>query len=80
MNKWESMGRQILGQKGSEEKLRALSQSREMQSVSKQVEAEAVQRAMADGDTEALRRILSQVLSTEDGQRLAKQIGSMMGK
>lgn len=80
MKNWEAMGRQLLDNEDSAGKIRALSQSEEIQNVAKMVDVRAVEKAAEKGDTDTLKQILAQVLSTEDGQRLARQIGEVMGK
>ena len=49
-----------------------------MQRLSKMVDSAAVEKAAKAGDGDALKAILSQVLSTAEGQRLAQSVQQMM--
>ena len=49
-----------------------------MQRLSKMVDSAAVEKAAKTGDGDALKAILSQVLSTAEGQRLAQSVQQMM--
>ncbi|MBQ8264119.1 MAG: hypothetical protein IJY96_05015 [Oscillospiraceae bacterium] len=62
------------------EKLKAAAASPEGQSVLKNLDTAAVEKAAKAGDMKALRDILSGVLSTPEGQALAKKIRQSMGK
>ena len=43
-----------------------------------QLDSAALERAVKSGDAQELRKILSQVLSTPDGQALARKISGVM--
>lgn len=48
--------------------------------VGKMVDGKALKKALAEGDKETMNKILNQVLSTEDGKALVKQISERFGK
>ncbi len=79
MADFESLAREIKSSPAAE-KLKAAVSSPEGQSVLQNLDAEAVEKAAAAGDMQALRDILSGVLSTPEGQLLAKKIRKTMGK
>jgi len=54
--------------------LRSAAQSEAGQKLMQRLDTEAVERAAKSGDTAALQRILSQVLSTPEGRELAQQV------
>ena len=60
--------------------IKAAANSAEAQRVASSLNAAAVERAAKTGDTAALKGLLSQVLSTPDGQALAKKIQDAMKK
>lgn len=75
----ESLEREIKSSPAAE-KLREAASSPEGQRVLKNLDADAVEKAAKAGDMQALRDILSGVLSTPEGQALAKKIRRSMGK
>lgn len=77
MNEFEKIGRELQRQ-GKTEKLKNLADSEEGKAVSRMIDAEAVQKAARSGDAAALKNILSQVLSTSEGQRLAESLKKAM--
>ena len=60
------------------DKIKKLAQSREGQQLSRMVDAAAVESAARSGDTDALKRMLSQVLSTDEGKKLAESVRMLM--
>ena len=60
--------------------VRALADSPEARALEKTVSPEAVESAVRSGDGEQLRTLLHQVLSTEEGQALARRIAALGGK
>lgn len=50
------------------------------QSVGKMVDGKALKKALAEGDKDTMNKILNQVMSTEDGKALIKQISERFGK
>ena len=77
LNDFEKIGRELQRQ-GKTEKLKSLADSEEGKAVSRMIDAEAVQKAAKSGDAAALKTILSQVLSTSEGQRLAESLRKAM--
>ena len=77
VNEFEKIGRELQRQ-GKTEKLKSLADSGEGKAVSRMIDAEAVQKAAKSGDAAALKSILSQVLSTSEGQRLAENLKKAM--
>ncbi len=75
----ESLEREIKSSPAAE-KLREAASSPEGQQVLKNLDTEAVEKAAKSGDMQALKDILSGVLSTPEGQALAKKIRKSMGK
>lgn len=77
VNEFEKIGKELQRQ-GKTEKLKSLADSEEGKAVSRMIDAEAVQKAAKSGDAAALKTILSQVLSTSEGQRLAQNLKDAM--
>ena len=77
VNDFEKIGRELQRQ-GKTEKLKSLADSEEGRAVSRMIDAEAVQKAAKSGDAAALKTILSQVLSTSEGRRLAENLKEAM--
>ena len=77
VNDFEKLGRELQRQ-GKTEKLKSLAESEEGRAIGRMVDAEAVQKAAKSGDAEALKSILSQVLSTSEGRRLAESLKKAM--
>ena len=77
MQNFEDLGRE-LSRRGKTEQLKALAETDDVQRLSKMVDSAAVEKAAKTGDGDALQAILSQVLSTAEGQRLAQSVQQMM--
>jgi len=75
----ESLQREISSSPAAE-KLREAAASAEGQKVLCNLDTAAVEKAAKAGDMQALKDILSGVLSTPEGQALAKKIKQSMGK
>ncbi len=75
----ESLEREIKSSPAAE-KLREAAASAEGQKILQSLDASAVEKAAKTGDMQALKNILSGVLSTPEGQALAKKIRQSMGK
>lgn len=67
-----------LARRGKTADIRALAQSADGQKLGALVDPGAVESAAKSGDSEALRRILSDVLSTEEGRRLTEKVQKLM--
>ena len=79
MQNLENISRQ-LQQSGKAADLRSLAESEDGQKLSQMLDGKAVEQAAKSGDGEALKRMLGQVLSTREGQRLAGRIQELMQK
>ena len=77
VNEFEKIGKELQRQ-GKTEKLKSLADSEEGRAVSRMVDADAIGKAAKSGDAAALKAILSQVLSTSEGQKLAESIKNAM--
>ena len=75
----ESLEREIRSSSAAE-KLRQAAASAEGQRVLQSLDAEAVEKAAKSGDMQALKNILSGVLSTAEGRALAQKIKESLGK
>jgi len=77
MQNFENIGRELQKQ-GKTDKLRSLAESADGQRLLGIIDASAVERAAKSGDSAALRDIMSRVLSTAEGQRLAESVRQLM--
>ena len=77
MQNFEQLGR-ALQEQGKGDQLRALAESPEGARLAGMIEPGALERATQAGDTEALKKLLSGVLRTEEGKRLAESIRRVM--
>ncbi len=79
MKPLEDLGRQ-LQQSGKADRIRQIAESEDGAKLSRLLDAKAVESAAKSGDSEALRRMLAQVLSTDEGRRLAENVKRIMGE
>lgn len=77
MKDLEKLGAE-LSKSGKGEKLKSIADSAEGKAISHMVDSARVEQAAKSGDTAALRDILSQVLSTDEGKRLAEKLKKAM--
>ncbi len=63
---------------GKKDKLKSLASSSDALAIGRRLDRSAVEKAAKSGDTEALRGILSEVLSTDEGKRLAQMLKKTM--
>lgn len=77
MRDLERMGRE-LDRMGKTEKLKSLAASADGEKISRMLDPKAVEKAAVSGDADALRGILSQVLGTDEGKRLAEKLKKAM--
>ena len=77
MKDLEKLGAE-LNKSGKGEKLKSIADSAEGKAISRMVDSARVEQAAKSGDTAALRDILSQVLSTDEGKRLAEKVKDAM--
>ena len=73
----EGIGRQ-LEKSGKADKLRKIAQSEDGRRLGGMLDAGAVERAAASGDPKAISGLLSGILSTEEGRRLAAALSEAM--
>ena len=67
-----------LGKSGKADKLRELADSEDCRALGAMLDAAAVAKAVSSGDSNAINGILRQVLSTEEGKRMARKINEAM--
>lgn len=77
MQNFEELGRE-LERRGKTEKLKALADSSDVQKLGKMLDPRAVERAARSGDSQAIKDLLSSVLNTKEGQRLAQSVQQLM--
>ena len=77
MQSFQELGRELERQ-GMTERIKALAESDDGQRLGRMVDTHAVEEAARTGDADALRRMLTQVLSTDEGKRLAENVRRMM--
>lgn len=78
MPNFERLG-QELERMGKTEDIKKLVDSDMGRRISRMVDAQAVEDAARSGDNEAIKKMLSQVLSTEEGRKLAESVQKLMG-
>lgn len=79
MQNFEQLGKE-LERRGKAEDIKRLAQSEESRTLAGMIDAGKLQQAAKNGDTDALRNMLSSVLKTQEGQRLAESVRKMMEK
>lgn len=79
MQNFEQLGKE-LERRGKAEDIKRLAQSEESRTLAGMIDAGKLQQAAKNGDTDALRDMLSSVLKTQEGQRLAESVRKMMEK
>ncbi len=77
MKSFEELGRE-LERRGKTEDIKRIAESEDGQRLSRMVDAGDVERAARAGDSAALREMLSRVLGTDEGKRLAENVRKMM--
>ena len=70
--------KQELARDGRLKRLQAIADSTDGQRFADALDAQKIEQAARAGDTETLRQILTQVLSTDTGQRLAGKVKDAM--
>lgn len=69
-----------LEKRGKISEVKRLAESAEGQKISGMIDQKRLEKAAVSGDGEALKNILSSVLSTEEGRKLAENVRKMMEK
>ena len=77
MRDLESVGKE-LDRLGKTQKLKDIAESADGQKIGRMVDPKALEKAAVSGDAQALRGILSQVLGTDKGRRLAESLKKAM--
>ena len=77
MKNFEDMERKLV-QSGKADKVRAIADSKDGQTLLQKMDTDKVERAVQSGDSDALRSILLEVLRTGEGQRIAKELERTM--
>ena len=72
------LGMNLVRKSGKKDRLKSLADSAEGRAVSRMLDPAAVEKAAKSGDTAALQSILSDVLSTDEGKRLAERLKKAM--
>lgn len=70
--------KQELARDGRLQRLQVIADSADGQRLADALDAQRIEQAARTGDTETLRQILTQVLSTDAGQRLAGKVKDAM--
>lgn len=79
MKEAEKFGKELFSGKKAEN-AKDIINSKAGQSVGKMIDGKALKKALAEGDKDTMNRIINQVMSTEDGKALVKQISERFGK
>lgn len=77
MQNFEKLG-QELERMGKTEEIKKLAESDIGQRIGRMVDAQAVEAAARSGDSHSLQQMLSQVLSTDEGKKLAESVQKLM--
>ena len=77
MQNFEQLVRE-LERRGKTEQIKQLAESEDGVKLAKLIDANAVEQAAKSGDSEAMRSLLSYMLSTQEGKRLAESVRRMM--
>ncbi|MBS1402138.1 MAG: hypothetical protein HPZ79_04030 [Oscillospiraceae bacterium] len=77
MNGFEEMEKK-LEQTGKMNRLKAIAESNDGKALADALDTKKVEQAARSGDTAALKAILSQVLNTDEGKRLAEKVKDAM--
>jgi len=75
---FEDVGKELARQ-GKTDDLKKLAESADGQKISRMIDTDKIQQAAKSGDSKALHDMLSKVLSTDEGKRLAESVRKMLG-
>ena len=78
MKDLENISRELM-RRGKAEDMKRLAESEDGKKLSRMVDSAALERAARSGDSAAMREILSKVLESDEGRRLAASVRKMMG-
>ena len=79
VNNFEDVGQELM-RRGKTGDIKKLAESEDGQKIKGMIDAEKIQQAARSGDSKALQEMLSAVLSTDEGKRLAENVRKMLGK
>ncbi len=79
VNRFEEAGEELM-RRGRADDIKKLAESEDGQKLRDMIDAEKIRQAAGSGDGKALQEMLSAVLSTEEGKRLAENVRKMLGK
>ena len=79
VNRFEDVGQELM-RRGKTDDIKRLAESEDGQKISRMVDAEKLQQAAKSGDSRTVHELLSAVLSTDEGKRLAENIRRMLEK
>ena len=77
MRNYEEIGRE-LERRGKAGEIKRIAQSADGQRLSQMIDPTEIEQAAKNGDSAALQSMLSRVLSTDEGKRLAESVKKMM--
>ncbi|MBQ3216734.1 MAG: hypothetical protein IJB35_02840 [Oscillospiraceae bacterium] len=77
MQNFEQLGKE-LERRGKADDIKRLAESEDGLKLAGMINSQQVETAARNGDTEALKAILSSVLQTQEGKRLAENVRKMM--
>jgi phosphoribosylanthranilate isomerase len=77
MQNFEQLGKE-LERRGKADDIKRLAESEDGLKLAGMLNAQQIQQAAKTGDTEALKSLLSSVLQTQEGKRLAENVRKMM--
>ena len=77
MRNYEEIGRE-LERRGKADEIKRIAQSADGQRLSQMIDPAEIEQAAKNGDSAALQSMLSRVLSTDEGKRLAESVKKMM--
>ena len=77
MQNFEQLGKE-LERRGKANDIKRLAESEDGVKLAGMIDAQQIQQAAKTGDTEVLKSLLSSVLQTQEGKRLAENVRKMM--
>lgn len=77
MQNFEQLGKE-LERRGKAEDIKRLAESEDGVKLAGMINSQQIEQAARSGDTEALKSLLSSVLQTQEGKRLAESVRKMM--
>jgi len=79
MADFNEIGKKLMSS-GNADKIKKAMNSPEAQKLSKMIDARSVEQAARNGDMATLQKTLAQILSTEEGKRLAARLSQEFNK